>query len=151
MRRSISSFVVVLAVTVFLATGASAQNLLVNPDFDTDVIPGWDGLGVWDPMDAFGSPSSGSATWTNTFTSGGAAYLQQCIEVPVFFEGFDLSGFSLVPSGQASTGESYPLCSFLQRSELRRLHDNFLDAKPLHRNGYMASVGDQRLVAGRIR
>lgn len=103
---------VVFVMAVFLPTGASAQNMLINPDFDTDVTTGWSGLGVWDPMDAFGSPTSGSAMWINDFTGGGAHYLNQCIEIPGFTGGFDLSGWTYVPSGQASTGQSYLLAVF---------------------------------------
>lgn len=112
MRRSISTRVMVLAVTVFLATGVSAQNLVINPDFDVDVTTGWAGLGVWDLKDVNGSVASGSATWINNFTAGGAHYLVQCIETPTFFEGFDLSGWTWVASGQAATGESQLIALF---------------------------------------
>ena len=90
----ISRFIVSFAAAVVLALGpgaAEAQNLLANPDFDTDVT-GWSGVGVWDPLDAFGSPSSGSATWINTQVGGGANYLGQCVELTPSFEGYDLSG-----------------------------------------------------------
>ena len=77
-----SGILVLLGVSIvaMAATGASAQNLLVNPDFDTDVTTGWSGIGVWDPNDVFGSPTSGSATWINTWASGGAIYHTQCVE-----------------------------------------------------------------------
>jgi len=91
MRRSTVSFVVVFVIVVLASTGASAQNLLVNPDFDTD-ISGWSGVGVWSPLDAWGSPTSGSATWINMQIGGGANYLEQCVELVPFFEGYDLSG-----------------------------------------------------------
>ena len=106
MRRSAVSFAVVSVIVVLASTGASAQNLLVNPDFDTDVV-GWSGLGIWDPMDAFGSPTSGSATWTNTWASGGALYFTQCVEISAFFEGYDISGYIYIPAGQAGGGHSY--------------------------------------------
>lgn len=81
-----------VACVVFLPVSLSqAQNLLVNPDFDTD-LSGWSGIGSWSPLDAWGSPASGSATWINTFPSGGATIVDQCVELEPFFEGYDLSG-----------------------------------------------------------
>jgi len=104
MRRSISTFVIVLAVTVFLATGVSAQNLLVNPDFDNDVS-GWTGLGNWDPLDVAGLATSGSATWINPHPdTSGSHYLTQCVEMTSFIEGFDVRSWMVIPSGQAGTG-----------------------------------------------
>ena len=91
MRRSGIAFLVAFVIVVLASSGASAQNLLVNPDFDTD-ISGWSGVGVWNPLDAFGSPTSGSATWINTQVGGGANYLEQCVELVPIFEGYDLSG-----------------------------------------------------------
>lgn len=107
MVRSAVVLGVGVAVLVLSPTSAAAQNLVINPDFDVDVTTGWAGLGVWDLKDVNGSVASGSATWINNFTAGGAHYLVQCIETPAFFEGFDLSGWTWVASGQAATGESY--------------------------------------------
>ncbi len=111
MRRSISTFVLVFAVTVFLAPGVSAQNLLVNPDFDTD-LAGWDGPGVWDPADAFGSPSSGSATWINDYTAGGSTFVRQCVELSPWIEGFDVAAHVFIPSGQPGSGYTYITVAF---------------------------------------
>ncbi len=122
MRRSAVLLLVASVIVVPAATVVSAQNLLVNPDFDTDVS-GWAGLGVWDPVDAFGSPTSGSATWINTWAGGGAHYFLQCIEVPIFFEGFDLSAYTNIPSGQASTGESYLVVIFYSDPDCTDLID----------------------------
>jgi hypothetical protein len=88
---NVALLAVLFPVTALLSANVSAQNLLVNPDFDTD-LSGWSGIGSWSQLDAWGSPSSGSATWINSFPSGGAAYLDQCVELAPFFEGYDLSG-----------------------------------------------------------
>ena len=91
MVSRIVSGLAVLAIAIFPPVGVEAQNLVVNSDFDTD-LTGWSGIGSWNPLDAWGSPTSGSATWINTFPSGGANYLEQCVELAPFFEGYDLSG-----------------------------------------------------------
>lgn len=111
MRRSISTFVMVLPVTVFLATGVSAQNLLINPDFDTD-LAGWEGPAVWDPADAFGSPSSGSATWINNFTAGGSSFVRQCVELSPWIEGYDVAAHVFIPSAQPGSGYTYITVAF---------------------------------------
>ena len=104
MRRSISSYVTVLAMTVFLAPGISAQNLLINPDFDTDLV-GWEGPAVWDPADVFGLPSSGSATWVNT-TTGGSIVVGQCVELVPWIEGIDVAAYVYSPSVQPGSGHT---------------------------------------------
>lgn len=93
----------IVSAVLMLATHLPAQNLLVNPDFDTD-LAGWSGIGAWSPTDAFGFPTSGSATWVNTWATGGGYYLQQCVDLAPFFEAYDLSGWAYIPSGQAATG-----------------------------------------------
>lgn len=106
MRRFAVSFVVVSVITVLSSTGAFAQNLLVNPDFDTGVVD-WSGfLGVWDSRDVIGSLTSGSATWTNTWVAGGAIYLWQCVELGPDFEAYDLAGYAFIPSGQPGAGST---------------------------------------------
>ena len=105
-----------VAIVALVATGASAQNMLVNPDFDTNVTTGWSGIGVWDPMDVFGSPTSGSATWINTWASGGAIYHTQCVEVGPDFEAYDLAGYALIPSGQPGTGHTHIHVAFYSDS-----------------------------------
>lgn len=89
---------------VLLPTGAAAQNLVVNPDFDAD-LSGWTGNGVWSSLDLVGSPSSGSAAWNNlnAGTSGGL-YITQCIEISGVFEGYYFGSWAYIPSGQAGTG-----------------------------------------------
>ena len=88
----------------FFSSGfASAQNMLVNPNFDTD-LAGWGGNGWWDQEDAFGSPLSGSATWINDWPSAGSIYEDQCVPVPSDFKAFDLAGYVYIPTGQPVIG-----------------------------------------------
>ena len=107
MDRTRVASVAVCTVLALLPAGAWAQNLLVNPDFDTDVAPGWTGLGSWDPVDYAGSPSSGSATWLNDWSGGGSHYLIQCVEIADWIEGYLFAGFVRVASGQPMTGDAY--------------------------------------------
>ncbi len=105
MCRTRIAFVIMSVVAVMFPTGALAQNLLANPDFDIDVS-GWSGLGWWDPMDIDDSAASGSGTWINDWAAGGSLYLLQCAEIPVSVRSFDLIGYVFIPSGQAGQGES---------------------------------------------
>ena len=88
MHRSRLVSVAIVVMTAVSSTGVFAQNLLVNPDFDTD-LAGWDGPAVWDPADAFGSPSSGSATWINDYAGGGSTIVRQCVALEPWIEGSD--------------------------------------------------------------
>ncbi|MEE4273109.1 MAG: hypothetical protein V2I67_15660 [Thermoanaerobaculales bacterium] len=100
----IVSAIAVLVLILVVPVGVEAQNLLVNPNFDTDAS-GWSGLGSWDPLDVDGSPSSGSATWLNDWPgSGGSMYFSQCIELVAPIEAFDLRAYIYIPGGQAGTG-----------------------------------------------
>jgi hypothetical protein len=94
------SVVLTLAVAA-VASVASGQNLLVNPEFDTDTS-GWDGPGAWDPFDYAGSGSSGSASYTNT-TAGasGATFVYQCVTLDPLAGGYDFEVWTYVASGQA--------------------------------------------------
>jgi hypothetical protein len=94
------------------AASASAQNLLVNPNFDTS-LNGWQTNTVpavsWDgTRDADGSPSSGSAkaVWQGPVVTGIYATVSQCIEVtpgtPYLF-----GGKVFIPSGQATPGSAF--------------------------------------------
>ena len=94
------------ALGLVLAVGSwsAAQNLLVNPDFDTDVA-GWTTWGtdvsiVWNPEDAYGSPSSGSGEVINSYV-GLASDLRafQCVSVTGGAV-YQLRGKVLIPSGQ---------------------------------------------------
>lgn len=74
------------AVLLLLATGfADAQNLVTNPDFDTD-LAGWspsaEGTITWNELDSEGSALSGSARIETDPSPGpGGASLEQCLPV----------------------------------------------------------------------
>jgi len=82
---SFRSLVAVLS--TFFVPAAWADNLLVNPDFTTD-IAGWQvltkGTASASPNAADGSPSAGSAELSVTFDAfvGGSIGFSQCIAVP---------------------------------------------------------------------
>jgi len=111
MCRSTGLILTVLTMTILLSTGLSAQNLLVNPDFDSDLVD-WEGPGVWDPADAFGSPSSGSATWINDYAAGGSTIVRQCVDLASGVEGFDFAAHVFIPSGQPGEGYTYLTVAF---------------------------------------
>lgn len=73
------------AASMTSAAAAPAQNLLANPDFDTDVTSGGWGadvdwiLGSWQEPDAFGDGDSGSLLVTNVREFGGSNGWFQCI------------------------------------------------------------------------
>ena len=116
MHRSECSVFFVFMAMVLTAAGASAQNMLANPDFDTD-LAGWDGPAVWDPLDAFGSPSSGSATWINDYAAGGSTIVRQCVNFASWIEGFELSAQVFIPSGQPGAGYTYLTAAFFFDSD----------------------------------
>lgn len=110
--RALSLVALVLAV-VFPASFALGQNLVLNPDFDTDVAewtPSYQATLGWDPLDADGDLSSGSALVTCTADSpndSNGAY--QCIaglSGDVFYH---FAADILTPSGQSETGHAHLL------------------------------------------
>lgn len=109
------------AASAFLLAGwtaASAQNLLVNPNFDTSLagwqtpfVPGatasWDGT-----RDADGSPTSGSAkgVWSGPTVTGLVPVVSQCVEVTpgaTYIHG----GKIFIPSGQPTSGSAFFLAT----------------------------------------
>jgi hypothetical protein len=111
-------FALFVALALPLAAGiapASAQNLLVNPNFDTGlsgwqttlVAPGttisWDGT-----RDAEGSLTSGSAkgSWAATTVSGLVPVVSQCVEVTTGAS-YRVGGKVFIPPGQATSGSAF--------------------------------------------
>ncbi len=97
------------AALLLIAVGpAGAQNLVVNPEFDTD-MSGWGAFGgTWDPADWQGSPSSGSATRTMVTGGTSAPLADQCIDLAgTPAPGYAFSAQVYMPSGQAGTGHAY--------------------------------------------
>lgn len=109
-----------LVLLLFCGT-LEAQNLLENPGFDDD-LSGWTlggtVLPVWDPFDAGGSPSSGSAFITNAApgTDTDVEVLSQCFVIGP--DRFDWDVWVFIPSGQDRTGSVVLRYSF---------HPNTLD------------------------
>ncbi|HYX25050.1 MAG TPA: hypothetical protein VFC23_12920 [Thermoanaerobaculia bacterium] len=108
-------FAALLSLLAGLTASASAQNLLVNPEFDNG-LNGWQTFGQtfggvtvsWDGLDADGSPTSGSAraVWQGPVVTGLVPVLSQCVEVtpgsPYVF-----GGKIFIPSGQATPGSAF--------------------------------------------
>ena len=105
-----------VALTFLLAgwttSAASAQNLIVNPNFATG-IDNWQtvqGVTVtWDSTrDANGSPTSGSArgSWQGPSASGFIPVVSQCVEVTPG-SAYTYGGKIFIPSGQAISGDAF--------------------------------------------
>ena len=95
-------------ITVILISGmATAQTLVVNGDFDTNVA-GWTELSIplsWDgSSDWQGNPASGSALILNNAAFADNSGAIQCVDGIVAGEVYSLSAWLRVPSGQTGTG-----------------------------------------------
>ncbi len=131
--------VLALAVVVSAAF-AWGQNLVSNPNFDTDVA-GWLPVAtadiMWYPLDADGNPASGSALVTNlSTTAGDSTGARQCIEDITGGEVHSVAAEILVPGGQSQTGRAnlliqwyeLPNCSgFLGLSSTPWIYDSTPD------------------------
>jgi len=97
---------------VFVTHFASGQ-VVSNPEFDVDVT-GWNPFPqasiVWSPLDALGSPSSGSGLVTNMSTTAmDATGVRQCLDGISGLAEYLISANALVPGGQSETGYTYLL------------------------------------------
>lgn len=94
-----------LLVLAAMAASASAQNLLVNGNFDTN-LDGWqfpDATPTWAALDIDGSPSSGSAYYANAQAAASTqlVVLSQC--TPITEAGaYLVTAFGLAATGQAN-------------------------------------------------
>lgn len=94
---------VVALVLSVAASPAVAQNLVVNPNLDTDTS-GWETSAFgWNMLDVDNSPMSGSTTYLS-FGNPGARNIQQCITLDPMIVGYDFSAWAYVPSGQVPDG-----------------------------------------------
>lgn len=98
-----------LTLLLFAPVPVAAQNLLTNPDFDTD-LSGWTSEVFWingsfDAEDMAEPSASGSARVENSRSTGGGNGLFQCVLAD---EGdfHDFSIWTRIPTGQAMTGEA---------------------------------------------
>jgi hypothetical protein len=104
--RSFAPFSLVL---LLAGSAAPAQNLLVNPDFDSD-ISGWTADVAWinptHDLEDMDEPSpSGSVLVENSRSTGGGNGLFQCVEVSGGTV-YDFSIWTRIPTGQAIPGEA---------------------------------------------
>lgn len=92
---------------MLLSVPAAAQNLLTNPDFDTD-LAGWTGSEVgsatWHGTDVDDAPDSGSARIVNDLADPQteAVVMSQCI--PIEPGEYQYGGHAFIPGGQAASG-----------------------------------------------
>jgi len=94
---------------------ASAQNVVVNPDFDIDVsswIPNGATVGFDSAQNIVGTPGSGSILVTNNIGNGATVSVRQCIDVPLSVGTYDFGGWILFPTGQVGTGSAGIAVSF---------------------------------------
>src|SRR5262245_15736794 len=106
-------FVCVGFALLFSAGSASAQNLLVNPNFDTD-SSGWDhvtGTATFDST--VGSPTPGSAQWTQNVGPNLAVFggVGQCVSVTPGTT-YDFSGQLLMTNAPAGGGVKVALAMY---------------------------------------
>jgi predicted enzyme related to lactoylglutathione lyase len=111
-RWLIASLAPLLALTG-AALPAAAQNLLVNPTFDTNLSSwtiGTDSVTVtWDgTRDGDGSTTSGSArtVWAASTVTGNYEAFTQCVNVNQSVN-YRFGGKAFIPSGQALAGQAY--------------------------------------------
>lgn len=99
-------------ISMLLVPSADSQNLIQNPNFDTE-IPPWSafsdttGMTLWDPFDADGSGSSGSA-WVTNFAPDDivtGAGVRQTIPMVEGGQEYVFDGRVFVASGQARTAD----------------------------------------------
>lgn len=71
------------ALALSIAAAAPAQNLLLNGDFDDDILD-WnnlDGTKQWNSFDPFSDPDSGSMRIQNLTSGGTTAFVDQCVAI----------------------------------------------------------------------
>lgn len=107
MIRNTASLILLGLIVSLTASGASAQNLLTNSNFDKD-LAGWtsspSSAATWDPLDVSGSPTSGSARIVGS--SGGQGSLSQCVTVTTGLT-YALVVNMRVPPGQPGPGIAF--------------------------------------------
>jgi len=96
------------ALLVVAVSSAGTANLVVNPDFDTD-LSGWGHFGgTWSPFDWQDSPTSGSSNKALSTAGATVPIADQCVELggtPA--QEYELSAQVYIPSGQTGTGSAH--------------------------------------------
>lgn len=110
MHRPTMSILALTVVALFAGQGTvAAQNLLVNPHFDTG-LTGWQvlGPGTWDgTLDADGAaPTSGSAKGVTTQAAGIDAIVAQCVPLNLGAT-YHFGGKVFIPGGNTATGGAF--------------------------------------------
>lgn len=114
MKWKVSAFALLLVLAV--VGTAAAQNLLVNPNFDSNVA-GWSfttpGTFTWDSsLDANSNPLSGSGRLDNTSPATfGTSFAAQCVAV-TGGSNYDFWTQIRIPSGQTQTGYANGVVNF---------------------------------------
>ena len=106
-------FTILGVAILFVVSPTWSQNLVSNPDFDSDVT-GWPPLSqasiVWASLDSSGSPVSGSAMVTNLSTTAhDGTGARQCINGLTGGQNYRVAADILIPSGQSESGDAYIL------------------------------------------
>ena len=115
MKWNVSRFALFLVLAAVGGT-AAAQNLLVNPNFDSNVA-GWSfttpGTFTWDSsLDAGSNPLSGSGRLDNTSpATNGTSFAAQCVAV-TGGSTYDFLAKIRIPSGQSQTGHANVVVNF---------------------------------------
>lgn len=105
---------IALALAVVVGpTAAHGQNLVANPQFDSDVSE-WAADATasieWSPADAGGSPSSGSALVNNlSATANDSSGAYQCVDGIVAEVFYRVASEVMIPGGQVETGFAHLL------------------------------------------
>lgn len=96
-----------LIVVLLCSHQLAAQNLVINPDFDTDVVgwsPFYDIDFIWDPVDYQGDPSSGCGFAASTDAPVTNSGIVQCVEPIVAGESYKLSAWLDISPSQEGDG-----------------------------------------------
>ncbi len=112
-RLQLARFLLAVIGAAVLVVPVEAANLVQNGSFDSDVsdwtvvMPAVSTL-VWDPLDAGGSPTSGSGLGTNAaVVASGSCFFDQCVGGVLPGHGYDLAAAILYEGGQVTTGSAF--------------------------------------------
>lgn len=101
------SLTVIIAL-LLCGSPATAQNMVANGDFDTNVA-GWTPFIIpfdWDPSDWSFDPSSGSGLATNNENGYMHAGIDTCVDGIVAGQRYDLGGMIAIPTVQSGDGSA---------------------------------------------
>lgn len=110
MSRIVAIILSAFGVVLLGVSVSSAQSLVVNGDFNQDVL-GWTQLSAvtltWDPTSDFeNNPGSGSALVVNAQPGSSSSGVTQCVNWIPGGESYDLSAWLRAPTGQSADGHA---------------------------------------------